>query len=72
MEFYTLSETTTNEWIEALKGFVILLDVKEEFVIGKILGKGNSAKVHKCERKNGQKQVYAMKTVHKTYIKQNK
>ena len=53
MEFYTMSETETNEWIEALKSFVVLLDLKEEFVIGKLLGKGNSAKVHRCDRRTG-------------------
>ena len=50
LEFYSVSEDETIEWIEALKAFVVLLDLKEEVSIGKLLGKGNSAKVHKCER----------------------
>ena len=29
LEFYSVCEAETNEWIEALKGFVIQLDVKE-------------------------------------------
>ena len=63
LEFYSVSETETVEWIEALKGVVILLDLKEEFIIGKLLGKGNSAKVHRCERKGNREQRYALKTV---------
>ena len=51
-EFYSVSQSETTEWIDALKSYVILLDLKEEFTIGKILGKGNSAKVHRCERKS--------------------
>ena len=74
LEFYSVSQMETNSWIEALKAFVILLDLKEEFAIGDLLGKGNSAKVHKCVRKNGENpdQKYAMKTVTKSYIKMNK
>ena len=70
-EFYSVSADETNTWIEALKEFVILLDLKEEFTIGKILGKGNSAKVHRCERKNNPKQHYALKTIQKSFIKSN-
>ena len=74
LEFYSTSQDETNLWIEAFKGFVILLDLKEEFTIGDLLGKGNSAKVHKCTRKNAENPEikYAMKTVTKSYIKQNK
>ena len=65
-EFYSISQTETNSWIEALKAFVILLDLKEEFTISDLLGKGNSAKVHKCVRKNDiTNKKYAMKTVTK-------
>ena len=46
IEFYSMSKDETSEWIEALKGCVIMLDLKEEFNIGKILGKGSSATVH--------------------------
>ena len=51
LEFYSISGQETEEWIDALKAFVVMLDIKEYFIIGKLLGKGNSAKVHKCERK---------------------
>ena len=51
LEFYSISGQETDEWIDALKAFVVMLDIKEYFIIGKLLGKGNSAKVHKCERK---------------------
>ena len=47
--------------------------MKEEFYIGKLLGKGNSAKVHRCERKNSTNSVkhYALKTIQKSFIKSN-
>ena len=51
IEFYSYSEDETFEWVEAFKSFVVLLDLKEEFNIGKLLGKGSSAKVHLCEKK---------------------
>ena len=31
IEFYTQDEAETNEWVQALKHYVILLDLKEEF-----------------------------------------
>ena len=54
LEFYSVNQMETNSWIDALKAFVILLDLKEEFIIGDLLGKGNSAKVHKCVRKGSE------------------
>ena len=74
LEFYSVSQIETDLWIEALKSFVVLLDLKEEFTILDLLGKGNSAKVHKCVRKNAENPdcKFAMKTVAKSYIKQNK
>ena len=71
-EFYSTSKEETREWVEALKEFVILLDLKDELVIRTLLGKGNSAKVHQCERKDNPKIKFALKTISKSYIKQNK
>ena len=51
-EFYSESENEVIEWIEALKKFVILLDLKEVFDIGKLIGEGNSSKVNLCIRKS--------------------
>ena len=42
-EFYSEFEEEITSWIEALKSLVILLDLKEELKIGRVLGKGNSA-----------------------------
>ena len=42
-EFYSEFEEEITSWIEALKSLVILLDLKEELRIGRVLGKGNSA-----------------------------
>ena len=69
LEFYSYSKTETKEWIEALKSVVILLDFKEEITIGKLLGKGITSKVHLCQRRSNPYKQYAMKTVHKHFIK---
>lgn len=71
-EFYSTSKEETHGWVEALKEFVILLDLKDELVIKTLLGKGNSAKVHLCERKDDPSMKFALKTICKSYIKQNK
>ena len=33
-EFYTLTLDEREEWIESMKNFVVLLDVKDEYQIG--------------------------------------
>ena len=45
-EFFSIHQSERDEWIEELKSFVVLLDLKDELVIKTLLGKGNSAKVH--------------------------
>lgn len=52
LEFYHQEEEVRDNWVKALKASVIILDLKEELVIGSLLGKGNFAKVHLCTRKN--------------------
>jgi hypothetical protein len=46
IEFYTQSEEKCQEWLLKLRRFVVLLDLKEELVIGNLLGRGNFARVH--------------------------
>ena len=55
-----------------MKRFVILLDLKEEFVIGRLLGHGNFAKVHLCHRKADQNNKYALKTMQKSALYKSK
>lgn len=71
LEFYSSSESDALEWIEALKSFVILLDLKEELKVLQVIGKGNSAKVNLCERRNGPQNFYALKTVEKSFLKKS-
>ena len=71
LEFYSYSKIETQEWIQALKSVVILLDFKEEITIGNLLGKGITSQVHLCQRRSNPREQYAMKTVHKHYIKSN-
>ena len=52
LQFFAEDEAVQKEWIEALKSSCILLDVKEEFEIGSLLGRGNFAMVHECTRRN--------------------
>jgi hypothetical protein len=52
---------------------VIFIDLKDEFKIGSLLGRGNFAKVHCCTRKNdpdGTK--FALKSIQKSGIKKCK
>ena len=46
IEFYTQCPDKCNEWMVALRKYVVLLDLKEELVIGTLLGRGNFARVH--------------------------
>ena len=66
IEFYTQNEDICNEWVTALKRSVVLLDLKDEFKIGKLLGRGFFAKVHLCNRRNDPTDTqYALKTIEK-------
>jgi hypothetical protein len=50
-----------------------LLDLKEEFMLGPLLGRGKFAKVHSCTRKSDPDEVkYALKTIEKSGIKKCK
>ena len=51
-EFYFKeNKQERDDWVQAMKSSVILLDVKEDLEFGEMLGRGNFAKVHLCTRK---------------------
>jgi len=50
IEFYTPQKELFNEWMQALKGSIVLLDLKVELKVMDLLGKGMYAKVNVCER----------------------
>lgn len=73
LRFFHTDQAEINKWIEALKESVILLDLKDEFMLGPLLGRGNFAKVHSCTRKDDPSQArYALKTIEKSGIKECK
>ena len=72
IDFYVDSAEVRDNWINGMKRFVILLDLKEEFVIGRLLGHGNFAKVHLCTRKTDQNTKYALKTMQKSALNKSK
>lgn len=67
--FYTQEEQKSKTWIEALKQSVVLLDLKEAFKISKLLGRGNFARVHLCNRIGDDDKFFALKTMEKASIK---
>ncbi len=68
VDLYVDSIDEREAWIKALKNFVVLLDLKEEFHVGRLLGRGNFAKVHLCNRKSDLKTSYALKTMQKSAL----
>lgn len=52
-----------------MKPSVVLLDLKEAFKISKLLGRGNFARVHLCNRIGDETKFYALKTMEKASIK---
>lgn len=71
LEFYHSSKEVIDEWVEAMKDSVILIDLKEDYHIGSLIGKGNFAKVHMCKRKKDD-QTFALKSVEKALIRKSK
>ena len=72
IDFYVDNEEERERWINAMKKFIILLDLKEEFIIGKLLGRGNFAKVHLCHRKSDKNTKFALKTMLKSALSKSK
>ena len=68
VDLYVDSIKEREGWIQALKQYVVLLDLKEEFLVGRLLGKGNFAKVHLCNRKTDKTSSYALKTMQKSVL----
>ena len=72
-EFYIKdNKVERDEWVDALKKSVVLLDLKEDFEIFELLGRGNFAKVHMCKRKGDEEKKYALKTIEKSMLKQSR
>ncbi|CDW82463.1 protein kinase domain containing protein [Stylonychia lemnae] len=71
IEFYHQNKKHIEQWIDILKDSVILVDLKEDYTIGSLIGKGNFAKVHLCRRKTDDKS-FALKSVEKALIRKSK
>jgi serine/threonine protein kinase len=54
-----------------LKDMIILTDLKEDYHIGALIGKGNFAKVHQCKRKADDKTL-ALKSIEKQMIRKSR
>ena len=52
IEFYSSNQEEIMSWIEAFKSSVILLDLTNEYTIGKVLGRGTSGQVNLGTRKS--------------------
>ena len=48
IELYHHSKELVEKWIEVIKDSVILVDLKDDYIIAQMIGKGNFAKVHLC------------------------
>ena len=72
VDLYVDSIEERENWIKAIKKFVVLLDLKEEFHVGRLLGRGNFAKVHLCNRKSDLNTKYALKTMQKSAMQKRK
>lgn len=68
VELYLESLEEREIWVNKLKQYVILLDLKEEFVIRTLLGRGNFAKVHLCHRRSDMNTKFALKTMQKSFV----
>jgi len=71
IEFYHNEQQLIEEWIQHLKSVIVLVDLKEDYQIGSLIGKGNFAKVHLCRRKSDEK-TFALKSVEKALIRKSK
>lgn len=72
IEFYSQEKEVADEWIESMKRNVVFLDLKDDYTIGKLLGRGNFARVHLCNRKGDDSKFYALKTMEKHSIKKSR
>lgn len=64
LHFYAEDEEAQGQWLNALRQSCVLLDVKDEYEIGRMLGRGNFARVHACVHKaDPEHKEYALKTI---------
>lgn len=71
IEFYHHNKDFVDQWIDKIKDSVVLVDLKDDYLIGALIGKGNFAKVHLCRRKTDDK-TFALKSVEKSLIRKSK
>jgi serine/threonine protein kinase len=71
IEFYHHDEQVINKWVEILKDQVIKVELKTDYSISTMIGKGNFAKVHLCKRKSDNCE-FALKSIEKNMIKKSK
>lgn len=72
IELFMETVEEQQQWIDALKKYVILLDLKDELIVGDVLGQGNFAKVNLCERKSDNPKKFALKTLRKQALYKSK
>lgn len=71
MDFYHHNRKYIDAWIDKLKDSAILVDLKDDYTVGSLIGKGNFAKVHLCRRKTDDKS-FALKSVEKALIRKSR
>ncbi len=69
-ELYAESREEQEIWAERLKRICICANISAYYGFGKMIGKGNFAKVH-IARKKANEQIYAVKTIEKAKIAEN-
>lgn len=73
LRFYTGNRELQEEWITALKPTCILLDLKDEYLIGKEIGRGSFASVHCCTHKDDtNRKKYALKSIEKSKVRKSR
>jgi len=69
-EFYCINIGEQDDWVEKLRRVCVSLNISYRYTFGKMLGKGNFAKVHLAQRKRDGKS-FAIKTIEKSKILEN-
>ncbi len=69
-EFLCKTVALQEEWTEKLRKVCVSLNISYRYGFGRMLGKGNFAKVHLAQRKKDDKS-FAIKTIEKTKILEN-
>lgn len=69
-EFYCENSSSRDCWVEQLKKVCVALNISHVYIFGRMLGKGNFAKVHLAQRKSDNRN-FAIKTIAKAKILEN-